>query len=334
MKKETDNLLARYFGGSASHQDMQDLERWISESAENQLEFDQLTQLYSKTGGLELPEIAPDTEKAKMAFMNYIKLNKENQPQPSFEIKPKLFYKNWMFQAASIAVFVVLSLSVWKLFLSEHEMILATQQNLKQEMLPDQTQIKLDPNSKIIYSSHFGKKSKKIKLEGKANFQVGHKGNGTLQINADETLIEDIGTTFTVMAYPDSNEVSVNVNEGKVHFYTKSNKGLILNANETGIYNKKTKEFAIIKTLPKHEEAKHVQFNAMDLKDAMKIIGDEYGVTINFGQKNIANRKITVNFDGENLEMVLEVVAQTLDLKVTKVNNTYLLSENEKPAKQ
>jgi len=33
MKENTDNLLARYFGGNSSEQEMQALELWISESA-------------------------------------------------------------------------------------------------------------------------------------------------------------------------------------------------------------------------------------------------------------------------------------------------------------
>ncbi len=333
MKQETDNLLARYFGGNASAQDMQTLEQWLSSSADNQKYFDDLTSLYAKTGGSELTTEKPDTKRAKKKFMAYIAANDKSQPAKTIEIKQIPFYRSWMFRAASVVIILMLSVSGWLYLTSEHDIILATQTIVKQDVLPDQTQIKLDENSKIIYSSNFGKKTKNLKLEGKARFEVGHKGKGTLQISADETFIEDIGTTFTVTAYPDSAEVSVNVSEGKVHFYTKTNKGIVLLANETGIYNKKTKEFAIIKTSDK-EEVKHIQFNAMFLRDAMKIISDEYGVAINFDQKNIGNKKITVNFDGENIGMVLEVIAETLDLKVTKMENGYLLSDNDKPAEK
>ena len=52
MKKEIDNLLARYFGGNASEDDMKELENWISLSDENQQFFDQTTDLYEKLSSI------------------------------------------------------------------------------------------------------------------------------------------------------------------------------------------------------------------------------------------------------------------------------------------
>jgi len=336
MKKEIDNLLARYFGGNTTEQDMLDLEKWISSSSENQSYFDQLTNLYAKLGNLETNIPAPNTEQAKKSFMAYISMQKGISATTIKESSNKPFFGRWMYLAASIALILTLSITALLIFNSEHQVVLATQMTLKQDVLPDQTQIKLDKNSKITYSSNYGKKNRNIKLEGKAFFSVGHKGNGTLKITADETYIEDIGTQFTVSAYPDSNKVSVNVKEGKIHFFTTKNSGLVLTANETGIYNKQTKEFAVLKlhkdTVVK--DLKHIQFNGISLLNAMKIIGKQYGVIILFDQPSIEEREITVNFDGENVEMVLQVIAETLNLDVKKIPTGYLLSNSKKATKQ
>jgi transmembrane sensor len=328
MKKNIDNLLARYFGGNASEQDMQVLEQWISASAGNQDQFDQMTSLYAKLGGSESSELTVNTDDAKRAFMAYM----AGEQKPVFDIKRKANYKPWLFRAASIAVILALSISGWVFFDAERDVVMATRMNLKQGILSDQTEIKLSKNSKITYSSNYGIKSKKIRLEGEAAFNVGHKGSGTLQISADETLIEDIGTVFAVSAYPDSQRISVKVSEGKVHFFTQQNAGVTLAANETGVFNKKTKEFSIVK--PKNDtivaQIKHVRFNAIVLREAMETISKDYGVSIRFANEKIANRKITVNFDGENVNMILQVIAETLDLKVTKDTKGFLLSDNEK----
>ena len=246
MKKEIDNLLARYFGGNASEDDMKELENWISLSDENQQFFDQTTDLYEKLSSINSNIPTPNTNTARNKFIAYMSINKDNQHFEEFEIKHKPFYNKWLFQAASIALFIMLSYGGWNTFLSDHEMVLATQIDLKQSILPDQTQVKLSKNSKITYSSNFGEKIKLIKLEGEANFTVGHSGSGTLLIQANETFIEDIGTVFEVTAYPDSNFISVKVSEGSVRFYTKSNKGITLTSNETGIYNKQTKTFQVL----------------------------------------------------------------------------------------
>lgn len=328
MKKEIDNLLARYFGGNASENDMQVLEKWISQSSENQLYFDQMTKLYAKIGGTEATTPKPNTKRAKKSFVAYISMQKANRPKPVFETKQISFYRSWMFQAASIALFIMLSFSVWKLFISEHEIILATKTTLKQDILPDQTVVQLSKNSKITYSSNYGKNNKIIKLEGEANFKVGLAGKGKLQVIADETFIEDIGTIFAVTAYPDSNYVSVKVREGQVHFYTKNNKGLVINASETGIYNKNTKAFKVLaqKLDTLAVGSMHVDFQAICLKDAADIISNAYKVNIKLAEKSIGNRKITVNFDGEDVNKVLQIIAETLDLNLKKDTNGFILS--------
>lgn len=329
MKENTDNLLARYFGGNSSEQDMQTLENWISESAENQLYFDELTDLYGKLGTADKNIPTPDTARAKKTFMAYIAMQ-QHADEVQTTSKHRSLFKNWGYVAASIALIIALSFPAWMLF-KERDVVLATQSDIKEGILSDQTQIQLSKNSKIIYSSRYGKKSRKIKLEGQAFFAVGHKGKGVLQVNADETLIEDIGTKFSVTAYPDDQEVKVTVAEGKVHFYTASNDGIILSANETGVYNKQSKQFTVVKPeiYQVTKDIKHIEFNSRDLQDALEVVAKEYGIRIRFEEPDIARRKITVNFDGENVDMVLNIIAETLNLEVKKDAEGYLLRNSK-----
>jgi transmembrane sensor len=329
MKKEINNILARYFGGNASEVDMKELDNWISMSVENQQLFDQTTALYEKLSSNKYNIPTPNTNTAKKKFVTYMFMHKGNQQLQQFEIKHKPFYKNWMFQAASIALFIMLTYSGWNIFVSDHEMVLATQMDLKQSILPDKTQVKLSKNSKITYSSNFGKKKKLIKLEGEANFKVGHLGSGTLQIQANETFIEDIGTVFGVTAYPESNFISVKVSDGSVRFYTKSNKGITLTSNETGTYNKQTKTFQVLAQKLDKQAAvgsMHIEFQGMMLKDAIEIISNAYNVNIKLEKKSIGLRKITVNFDGEDVRIVLQIIAETLNLNLKNEANDFELS--------
>jgi len=330
MKKDIDNLLARYFGGNSSEEDMDSLEHWISTSTENQLYFDQMTSLYGKLGGTgTIPKL--HTDRAKESFMAYITSQKGKEQAPVYTLQTQPFYKKWSFQAASITLFILLSVSGWKLFLSDHEMVLATRMNPKLEVLPDQTEVSLSKNSKITYSSRYSKNTKILKLTGEATFKVGHAGKGKLQVIANETVIEDIGTTFTVSDYPENNYISVKVREGEVHFYTKDNNGLRIFANETGVYNKETKTFKVIaqKLDTLKTGSMHVEFQAMALKDAIDIISNAYQVDIQLSDKSIEKRKITVNFDGEDVNIVLQIIAQTLDLDLIKGKNGYVLSNKK-----
>jgi ferric-dicitrate binding protein FerR (iron transport regulator) len=328
MKKDIDILLAKYFGGNASAKDMEAIEHWLSSSAENQTYFDEMTSLYAKLGGVAADDIPkPNVERARKSFSAYMAMHNGK----SVPVTRGTFTKQWMFRAASIAIIMVLSVSVWKFFFAEHQVVFATQLAPKQNTLSDQTNIKLAENSKITYSSNYGKRYRTIHLDGKATFKVGHAGKGTLQVCADEIIIEDIGTVFEVSAYKDSNLVSVKVNEGQVHFFTKQDKGLMLGANDTGIYNKKTKCFTMLEPALEKESSGslRVNFRGIQLAEAFDIIRKAYGVSINLREKQIANRQITVKFEGEDLDMVLHVIAETLDLNLEKSSSGYLFSNKK-----
>lgn len=325
MKTEIDNLLARYFGGNASENDMQRLENWLSESQENRDYFDQMTALYEKLSAFSGDIPKPKTAEAKKAFMEYMSKNDSTKPLVEFRRKP--VYHNLFFRVASIFLLVIVSAAAYYLFNAEKEIVFATATNKEQLQLPDETEIQLAENSKIVYSSNFSKKEKVIRLYGEASFNVGHKGNGRLKVIAGETFVEDIGTVFEVKTLADI--VSVSVKQGAVHFYTLANEGLTLHSSETGIYDKKANLFKI---LAKQSEsgiagAIHIDFQNMALSDAIAIIQNAYNINIRLAESSLADRHITVNFDGEDVDMVLQIMIETLNLDLEQTKNGYTLKK-------
>lgn len=325
MKTDIDLLLARYFGGSATEMDMEYLEQWLSSSDDNQLQFDEMTSLYSKLNSPSTPVFPKNEKNARKLFLEHmIPKNTIKKESNAFKITSNT--KQWMFRAAGVVILFLITTVGLKMYFSEKQVIVASNFKTLTTTLTDNTTIALEPDSKISYSSHYGKKARIIHLDGKATFKAGHTGNGALQICTNEIIIEDIGTVFEVSAYKDSNFVSVKVKEGKVHFYSKQDKGLLLSANEKGVYNKSTKVFELQEPeLTKlNTGAIRVNFKGLELKQVFQVIGDAYGVTIASNNKLIGTRKITVAFEGENLDMVLDVIAETLNLDVERNANGYL----------
>lgn len=334
METNYDILLARYFGGNASEKDISAIEQWIVTSPEHQAEFDAMTKLYAQLGGIALTDMPkPNAKCNKAAFMAHINTATTNNTKSIQPVSKSIPFKRWMAVAASIIVIAVLSTMVWKtpMTANHDDIIVATQMNIKQAILPDSTKIDLSEHSQIVYSANFGKGKKTLTLEGEASFDVGHKGEGQLQVNAGETIIEDIGTVFQVKAYTDSNTIQVTVSQGQVHFYTKTNEGLVINANETGVYNKSTKQFKLL--VPTAEvlaqTGLHVHFQSMKIKEVVDIISKAYKVNIRFAQASIGDRQITVKFDGENLELVLQVIAETLEVNLEKDDIGYVFKQKE-----
>ncbi len=325
MTTEIDNLLARYFGGNASEKDMQWLENWLSESKENRDYFAEMTALYEKLQPLSGNVPKPNTAKAKKVFMEHI--SKSETTKPVIEFKRKPFYQSSFFRVASIFLLVVISAVAYYLLNAEKEIVFATATSKGQLQLPDETKIQLAENSRIVYSSNFSKKEKLIRLNGQAIFNVGHKGNGKLKVMVDETFVEDIGTIFEVKTLPD--KVSVSVKQGTVRFYTLANEGLTLHSTETGVYDKKTKLFRILAKQSENGIAGsvHIDFQNMELSDAIAIIENAYNINIRLAESSLADRRITVNFDGEDADLVLQIMTETLNLNLEQTKTGYALSK-------
>jgi transmembrane sensor len=81
--------------------------------------------------------------------------------------------------------------------------------------LPDGTQVMLSVASTLRYPARFGSESREVLLEGEAYFDVAHQA-GSFVVKAGGMTAKDLGTRFTVRAYPQEHDTRVVVREGKV----------------------------------------------------------------------------------------------------------------------
>jgi ferric-dicitrate binding protein FerR (iron transport regulator) len=187
----------------------------------------------------------------------------------------------------------------------------------------------LSAGSTLTYDASFAKNNKEISLNGEARFEVGTLGNGKLRVAANETFIEDIGTVFEVSAFERNDYVQVKVTEGLVKFYTATDKGIVVKAHETGIYDKRTKKFRIAAhyKLVNGNELVQLNLDGVTLQQAVQIIENAYNINIKLANDDFADKQITVSFTNEKAETVLYIMSQTLGLKVEKVGDSFLLKK-------
>jgi ferric-dicitrate binding protein FerR (iron transport regulator) len=200
----------------------------------------------------------------------------------------------------------------------------------EQDILPDGSVAFVNKNSSLNYEFNSSKKVRKVKLKGEAYFDVKHEETKPFVIEAtDEVFIKDIGTTFNIKAYPNSDTVVVTVESGEVQFFTLKNPGLKLKAGEAGIYCKSIKEF---KKLAKADtnviayKTKIFNFRDTDLKKALEMINEIYDSQIVLGNSAIGHCRLTVNFDNDKVEDIADIIAETLGLKVEKQGDKIILN--------
>lgn len=322
---EADTLLAKYFGGNATEQEMLQLDAWIAASPENEAEFMRMTKLYELAGTPENARININIEAAKQQFNEYRTKSNDKKLIPFRTAKNK---RSWLVGAAAVGLLLLATTLFWQKF-NTNPTVLSAQHKALQTQLADATTVHLSAGSTLTYDDSFSKKNKEISLKGEARFEVGTLGTGKLRVAADETFIEDIGTVFEVSAFDRNDYVQVKVTEGVVKFYTATDKGIVVKAHETGIYDKRNKKFQIAARYALENGNEQVQLNldGVTLQQAVQIIENAYNINVKLANDDFANKQITVSFTNEKAETVLNIMSQTLGLIVEKDGENFLLKK-------
>jgi len=324
-----DQLIARYLAGEASPEEAVLLDDWVEQSADNKRYFDQLRLLFNQGRGVSAtPVFNVDAAWSTVAA--------GMREKPIAKVVP-LYRRGWAQLAASLLLLVGLPLWLFfGYFKSVSVTSYAAANQIETLQLKDSSKVVLNRHSSLSYTAAFGKSKRKVTLKGEAFFTVQHRSNKPFVVEANGTLVEDIGTAFNVIAYDSTSTVEVYVESGSVRFYTPQGDGITLVAGETGIYNKRTKTFSRSGTANPNVTAyktKRFVFVDTPLRVVVRELSSVYGVDIALKTSAIENCKITVTFDNEKLESAMEVIAETLNLNVTKLDNSYTLEgtgcENE-----
>lgn len=320
-----DQLIARYLAGEALPEEAVQLDDWLDLSEDNLRYFTQMQKVFSEAKASTIqPNYNADAAWSKVKKgMSSVK--------PQAKVIP--LYKRYAALMAAAAVTLVVGLPLMLYYTGilspETNVALASNEIIgKTYQLTDSSEVVMNRNSVVTYTSKYGKRERRVALKGEAFFAVKHITDKPFVVEANGTLIEDIGTSFNVKAYDSTNTVEVYVESGLVRFYSGKSNGITLLAGQTGIYNKTTNTFTIKGDANKNAIAyKTKQFVFVDtpLEVAIKELCLVYDTKIEVANPRLNQCKITVSFDNENIDSILEIVAETLGLTVEKTSTGYLL---------
>ena len=308
-----DDLIGKYLAGEAAKDEILFVESWVKEDEANRRHLDQCRLIFDKTFEVKgLQEFDTDAAWAKVKA----KL-KPDAKTVSLPVRNNSQF--WLRIAASIVVVLGIGFFAYRLVNNTGKSIeVIAQKETKADTLPDGSGVFLNKKTELAYSYNKKEKNHRVKLKGEAYFNIHHDDDKTFIIDAAGVYIRDIGTSFNVKAYPDSNTVEVVVEEGKVMFYTDTDSGIYLSAKGKGIYNKTTKTF----TIEQPEEnvlaykTKFFSFSDTDLRTAVAALNNVYDKKIVLAE-NLSNCRLTVSFNQEDIDEIAAVMAETLGLTIT-----------------
>ena len=321
-----DDLIGKYLAGEAISEEIAFIESWVNKDERNRKYFDQFKTIFQKSA--EITEYQTyDTDAAWAKLKRTLKTSQGKavtlQP-PASSNSFQLFWKI----AASLILVLGVGFFVYKLNTPEvvSPVVVESNTTTVTDTLPDGSDVVLNKQSQLAYSFDKQKKVHKVTLKGEAYFNIQHDSTKTFIVDIDGVLIKDIGTSFNVKAYPESNTVEVVVESGEVMFYTDTDSGVYLRAKGKGIYNKSTKTF----TIDQPEEnvlaykTRFFTFSNTDLQTVVESLNGVYEKEIVLTDK-IRNCHITVSFNNESQEEIVAIIAETLGLAITESDGRIML---------
>lgn len=196
--------------------------------------------------------------------------------------------------------------------------------------LADGTQVRLNQSSVLLYPEKFSGKERKVFLTGEAFFDIKHDGRHPFHVSTPYFDITDLGTSFSVSSYATDVEVSTTLKTGKIELkIVGEDKVYSMKPNDQLVYNVKTKAVDLRQVTDEDDglswRNKQISLDDVTLAEAVRIMGDVYGVKFVFRSSRHRNTKITVHFNrGESLKKALAIVGNLVpgleyELKKDKV---------------
>lgn len=188
--------------------------------------------------------------------------------------------------------------------------------------LPDGTTVTLNAQSEIQYPEKFSASGRIVKLSGEAFFDVVHDASHPFVVETGEVRVEDLGTSFNVSAYPGRNQVEVNVTSGSVRLRDRQNReSTIIPAGSRGKYSSTEGNMLVSGELTANFRSwitKEIAFRHTPLSEVFDQLENIYHVPIEFSDQGIAGIAYTANFDKFELDDIVDVIAKTHHLSVSK----------------
>ena len=321
------SLVSRKLSGELSSEELVLFKKALSQDPDLKIQLDEFKKIWDATDGVvEQQRYDLDSE--------WDTLQGKIQDFPGAQTFPgkgrSLLY--YTYRIAAVLFIGILISFVW---------IYATQRAGTQVMeagmepmeilLEDGTKVLLNRESKIRYSKKFGEDHREVSLTGEAWFDVARDSTRPFVIDAGRAMVEVLGTSFNVSAYKENPRIEITVESGVVVVTAKQTREdqIILRAGNSGSYNLENQELELVPIYNPNNlswKTRELIFEDSPLQEVADLIGKVYHVKVLIPRAELAACPITVTFNEQSLESVLNVLEMTLDLEISHSGENIIFS--------
>lgn len=305
-------LTVKYLSGQAGESDVKRLEDWVLASPDHKSTFNEIKQAWMLSG-IEDNTLGIDVEAEWKAVRDEIFLKNK-----VVQMKPRRGLGFYLGLAAAIIVLV--AASVWVFMPAPHSRILSTQNLVAVNTLPDGSQVSLNQYASVAVQPEFDKKERRLKLVGDAFFEVVKNPEKPFIVEAEEVEVKVLGTAFYVDSRQGQPNIEVIVQSGTVSV-TAQDQGIILNAGETGVYERASRQLR--KQTNEDEnflawKTDILVFDNEKLDIVVHALNRKFHAQIEMEITDVSNCFITATFENKSLEAIIKIIEKTLGVSTRK----------------
>ncbi|HEY4147293.1 MAG TPA: FecR domain-containing protein [Chitinophagaceae bacterium] len=308
------DIIGKKLGGEASVAELEQLQRWLDAAASNRLEYDQLVKIWTETTpALHLPAFDVDAAWQKV--------------DGRIGVKSMAFYTRRLVAAAAMVAVVAAGWWLWNKNNPHWQQFEAVAANQSLQ-LPDGSTVLLRKGSKLKYPPVFDKNERTVELTGEAFFKVQHNEQQPFRITTSHAKVEVLGTSFLVRSEGPLEEVVVATGRVSVTDKDQRSNHIILAAGQQAILQEdKFSQGLVTDSNYMAWKTGLLDFKGASLQKVLDDVQHYYSVSIELagGQSVQGKDGITVRFENEPFDSVLEEIKLVTGLEVKKENGKYLL---------
>ncbi len=282
----------------------------------------------------EIPESDPSDIKLKIESV-WAEIEKRTE-QPHF-------FKRIIPIARKYAAILLLPLFIYTSWVSYHYFLspeeyftLATSRGEQTNViLPDGSSAWLNVDTRITYSTSYGKKERELTVNGEAYFKVKKNAAIPFVVHVRNLDVKALGTAFNVRGYEDDAVVQTSLVEGKVDVKIINSNGVsekrILTPGQTLTFNKNTNSAQM--RLSNNETVKawtdkQLIFENTPFDEVIKNTERWFNVKIIYEPNRFKNDYLTLRLKkGESVERLFEIIDETIGIQYKKDAGNLILTK-------
>jgi ferric-dicitrate binding protein FerR (iron transport regulator) len=320
-------LFAKFFQERCTEEERQQIESWRKSDPEHQKFFEELTEIWQKSGDL-YAHYQVDKAEGWDKLSKKLAINIDNLEVKSKQLKTIM---RW------VAIFlIVISVGVVAMYITNK---LQTDNNVSYVagnektdlILPDRSMVTLNKHAQIRYNKNFEGNYRVVELKGSAYFSVKANKQKPFIVNMQSCSVRVLGTSFYLNS-DTVDRVSLIVESGKVQFYSASKKDsfIIVTKNEKAVCMVNNGRIVKNESFNPNEivwKTGNFIFEDETLLNVSKILSQYYVSKVSISDTSLQNLRLTASFRNQKLADIIEAIKVTFDIKADTVDHKIVLSK-------